>query len=311
MIYIFGPVPSRRLGMSLGVDIVPLKTCTFDCVYCQLGVTPGKSTDRQSYVPKEEVLAELREVLDSETGRVDFITFSGSGEPTLNSDIGEMIRQIKTFTRIPVAVLTNGSLLYRDDVRRDLSKADLVVPSLDAVTSATFREINRPDENVTIDLIIAGLKKFTQEFAGEIWLEIFIVKGINDDPEELKQMAELVQYLEVGKIHLNTVARPPAEEFVSAVTADEMRKIASMFDNRAEVIVDFDKLVEREARVADMENEVIALLRRRPCTVDDISNSLGIHTNEAIKYVDHLMKGGSVRRVKHGDKWYYEQVLEG
>ena len=295
--------------MSLGVDIVPLKTCTFDCVYCQLGVTTSKSMQRQSYVPKEEVLDELQEVLDSEASRVDFITFSGSGEPTLNSEIGEMIRQIRTFTRVPVAVLTNGSLLHRDDVRKDLSRAELVVPSLDAVTAATLRKINRPDANFTIDLLIEGLKTFTQEFTGKVWLEIMLVKGVNDDPEELKQVANLVRDLNVDRIHLNTVARPPAEEFALAITAAEMHNIASMFDSRAEVIVDFDRLVEREARIEDMENDVAALLRRRPCTVDDISNSLGIHMNEAIKYVNHLMKNGSARRVKHGDKWYYERVL--
>ncbi len=310
MKYIFGPVPSRRLGMSLGVDIVSLKTCTFDCVYCQLGSTPSKSTQRQSYVPKEEVLDELREALDGEAGRVDFITFSGSGEPTLNSDIGEIIHQIKSFTHVPVAVITNGSLLYKDDVRKDLSEADLVVPSLDAVTAATFRKINRPDDDFTVDLIIEGLRKFTQEFTGKIWLEIVIVRGINDDPEELKQAAELVRDLKVDKIHLNTVARPPAEEFALAITADEMCNIASIFDSRAEVIVDFDKLVAREAHIENMENEVIALLRRRPVTVDDISNSLGIHTNEAIKYINHLKNNGSVKRIKYGDKWYYERVTE-
>ncbi len=296
--------------MSLGVDIVPLKTCTFDCVYCQLGSAPSRTTQRQSYVPKEAVLDELRKALDNEADRIDFITFSGSGEPTLNSDIGEIIDQIKTFTRAPVAVITNGSLLYRDDVRKDLSGADLVVPSLDAVTAAIFGKINRPDENFTVDLIIEGLKKFTQEFTGKIWLEIVIVKGINDDPEELKQAAELARDLKVDRIHLNTVVRPPAEEFALAITADEMRNIASMFDSRAEVIVDFDKLVAHEAHSADMEGEVMALLRRRPCTVDDISNSLGIHTNEAIKCVNCLKENGSVKRVKYGDKWYYERVLE-
>ena len=308
MKYIFGPVPSRRLGMSLGVDIVPFKTCTFDCVYCQLGPTTSKSVQRQSYVPEEEVLDELREMLDSGASRIDFITFSGSGEPTLNSDIGRMISQIKAFTRVPVAVLTNGSLLYRDDVRRDLSEADLVVPSLDAVTEDTFARINRPHESLTMELIIEGLRKFTREFEGRIWLEIMLVKGINDSQMELKQMADLVRGLKVDKIHLNTVERPPAEEFALAITAEEMTDIVSMFDSRAEVITDFDKSVAHEAHSENMESEVLSLLKRRPCTVGDISNSLGIHMNEVIKYVNQLTRNGSIRRVKHGDKWYYEQV---
>jgi len=310
MKYIFGPVPSRRLGMSLGVDIIPFKTCTFDCVYCQLGATTSKTVQRQSYVPEAEVLDELREVLDSEASKIDFITFSGSGEPTLNSDIGEMIGQIKTFTRVPVAVLTNGSLLYRDDVRRDLSRADLVVPSLDAATEDTFARVNRPHECLTMELIIKGLEKFTQEFEGRIWLEIMLVKGINDSRVELRQMADLVRNLKVDKIHLNTVERPPAEEFALAVTAEEMRDIVNIFDSRAEVIVDFDRLVVHKAHGEDIESAVLSLLKRRPCTIGDISNSLGIHKNEVLKYVNHLTRNGSIRRVKHSDKWYYEQASE-
>lgn len=308
MKYIFGPVPSRRLGMSLGVDIVPFKTCTFDCIYCQLGVTTDKCVQRQNYVPKEAVLDELRGILDRETDRVDFITFSGSGEPTLNSEIGEIIGQIKAFTRVPIAVLTNGSLLYRDDVRRDLSEADLVVPSLDALTADTFAKVNRPHKSLTVELIIGGLERFTQEFEGRIWLEIMLVRGINDSPEELKQTADLVRDLKVDKIHLNTVDRPPAEESALAVTAEEMRSIMNMFDSRAEVIVDFDKLVNHEVHGEDVEREVVSLLKRRPCTVDDISDSLGIHRNEVIKYVNHLIRNRSIKRLKHGNKWYYEYV---
>jgi wyosine [tRNA(Phe)-imidazoG37] synthetase (radical SAM superfamily) len=273
---------------------------------------------RQSYIPKEEVFDELREVFHSGADRIDFITFSGSGEPTLNSDIGEMIDQIKTFTRVPVAVLTNGSLLYRDDVQKDLSRADLVVPSLDAVTEDAFAKINRPHESLTMELIIEGLRKFTREFEGRIWLEIMLVKGINDSQIELKQIADLVRGLRVDKIHLNTVERPPAEESALAVTADEMRDMVSMFDSRAEVIADFVRHVSLEpthiaayeAHSKNMESEVVSLLKRRPCTLDDISNSLGIQMNEAIKYVDHLTRNGSIRRVKHGDKWYYEQASE-
>jgi wyosine [tRNA(Phe)-imidazoG37] synthetase (radical SAM superfamily) len=310
MKYTFGPVPSRRLGMSLGVDVVPFKTCSFDCVYCQLGATTDKSVQRQSYVPVKDVMDELREVLDKEGERIDFVTFSGSGEPTLNSDIGDMISQLKAFSRVPVAVLTNGSLLYREDVRKGLSRADLIVPSLDAITDQFLSAVNRPHESLTADMIVEGLKLFTQEFAGKIWLEIMIVKGINDDPAELKQIADLARNLKVDKIHLNTVARPPTEEFAHAVTAEEMSHIASMFDSRVEIIADFSKLVAKELHTDDTESAILSLLKRRPCTVGDISNSLGIHRNEVIKFVNHLTKNGSVRRIKHGDVWYYEDTAE-
>jgi len=310
MKYTFGPVPSRRLGMSLGVDIVPFKTCSFDCVYCQLGMTTSKSVQRQSYVSVKDVIDELRAVLGKEGDRIDFITFSGSGEPTLNRDIGEIISQIKSFSCVPVAVITNGSLLHREDVRKDLSRADLVVPSIDAITEESLSEVNRPHESLSVKMIVEGLKLFTQEFTGKIWLEIMVVKGINDSQVELKRMADLVRGLRVDKIHLNTVARPPTEEFAHAITAEEMNRIAGMFDSRAEVIVDFDRLVTKEVNGKDMETQVASLIRRRPCTVDDISNSLGIHRNEVIKYADHLTRNGSIKRVKHGDKWYYERTPE-
>jgi wyosine [tRNA(Phe)-imidazoG37] synthetase (radical SAM superfamily) len=308
MKYIFGPVPSRRLGMSLGVDIVPFKTCTLDCVYCQLGVTTRKIADRESFVPQDEVLAELKEVLDKDSNRVDFITFSGSGEPTLNSQLGEMIRHTKAFTGVPVAVITNGSLLYREDVRDDLSMADLVVPSIDAIADDTLAKVNRSHESITVKMFVDGLKAFTQDFKGIVWLEIMLVKGINDDPKELKQMAELVKSLKLDKVQLNTVIRPPAESFAFPISAEEMQNIASLFDDRVEVIADFDKIVkhkDHDHSAKNAENQILSLLNRRPCTVDDISSSLGLHRNEIIKHLDHLLQKGSVKQTRRENKVYW------
>jgi len=308
MKYIFGPVPSRRLGVSLGVDVVPLKTCTFDCVYCQLGVTKNKTIDRQAFVSKVSVLNELKETIDMEANRIDFVTFSGSGEPTLNSEIGEMIEQIKTFTNIPIAVLTNGSLFYRDDVRKDLCKADLVVPSLDAITEDTFLKVNRPHKSLNLDMIIEGLKTFSQEFQGKIWLEIMLVKNINDDINELKHLRGLIRGIKLNKIHLNTVVRPPAEDFALSITREEMINIANLFDERVEIIADFDKIVEHKIHANNelIKDQIMSLLKRRPCTVDDIATSLGIHINEAIKYVNHLIENGLIRQLRSNNKWYYE-----
>ena len=308
MKYIFGPVPSRRLGVSLGVDVVPLKTCTFDCVYCQLGVTKNKTIDRQAFVSKANVINELKEALDVEANRIDFVTFSGSGEPTLNSEIGEMIEQIKTFTNVPIAVLTNGSLLYRDDVRKDLCKADLVVPSLDAITEDILLRVNRPHKSLKLDMIIEGLKTFSQEFQGKIWLEIMLIKNINDDINELKHLANLIQGIKLNKIHLNTVVRPPAEEFALSITREEMINIANLFDERVEIIADFDKIVEHKIHASGelTKDQIVSLLKRRPCTVDDIATSLGIHINEVIKYVNHLIENGLIRQLRSDNKWYYE-----
>jgi len=310
MKYIFGPVPSRRLGASLGVDVIPSKTCTFDCVYCQLGVTKNKTADRQAFVSKANVINELKEILDKEANRIDYVTFSGSGEPTLNSEIGEMIEQIKAFTNVPVAVLTNGSLLYRADVRKDLCKADLVVPSLDAIIEGTFLNVNRPHESLHLSMIIEGLREFSQEFQGKIWLEIMLVKNVNDDINELKYIADLVQDIKLNKIHLNTVVRPPAEEFALSVTREEMINIANLFDERVEIIADFDKIVAHKVHANGelIEDRIVSLLKRRPCTVDDISASLGIHINEAIKYVNHLIENGLIRQLRNDNKWYYEII---
>jgi len=308
MKYVFGPVPSRRLGMSLGVDIVPFKTCTLDCIYCQLGVTTKKIIDRENFVPQDEVLAEIREVIEKEN--VDFITFSGSGEPTLNSQLGEMISGVKAFTKVPIAVITNGSLLYRYDVRNDLSEADLVVPSLDAITDSTLEKVNRNHEGLTAMMLMDGLKEFTQQFKGKIWLEILIVKGINDNIEELKQMADFVRDLRLDKIQLNTVDRPPAEEFALPITIEEMQNIAKLFDDRVEIIADFGKIVKHKTHNEESaEERILALLKRRPCTADDISTSLGLHINEVIKYVNHLLQADSIKQTRRGDKWYYEPVI--
>ena len=186
---IFGPVPSRRLGFSLGVDVIPLKTCTYNCIYCQLERTTQKTLRRAEYVAVEPILQELQHVL-SLGQNIDYITFSGSGEPTLNAKLGEMIREIREMTSIPVAVLTNGSLLSEREVREDLSAADLVIPSLDAVSEEAFQRVNRPHGRLKIGAIIEGLKVFRRAFQGQLWLEIMFVKGINDTPEEIARMRE-------------------------------------------------------------------------------------------------------------------------
>ena len=174
--YIFGPVPSRRLGRSLGVDLVPFKTCTYDCIYCQLGRTTNKTIQRKEWVPLDDVVTELETKLSSQP---DYITLSGSGEPTLYSRTGELIDRIKAVTNVPVAVLTNGSLLWNQEVRARLMNADLVVPSLDAGDEAMFRAVNRPHEDISFERMLQGLIDFRHEFQGKYWLEVFLLAGHN------------------------------------------------------------------------------------------------------------------------------------
>ncbi|MGB9596807.1 MAG: radical SAM protein, partial [Candidatus Poribacteria bacterium] len=306
MKYVFGPVPSRRLGMSLGVDIVPFKTCTFDCIYCQLGLTTKKTIERADFVPVDDVMAEIKDTIET-SKRIDYITFSGSGEPTLNSKLGEMIRKVKAFTDIPIAVITNGSLLYRKDVRDDLMNADLVVPSIDAIFDKTFNKINRPHSDLNADMIIEGLRNFAKDFRGKIWLEILIVKGINDDLSELRRIADIIRDINIDKIQLNTVVRPPAESFALPLTSEEMDQIANLFDDRVEIIADFDKSPKNLAQNGkSIEDRIVDLVKRRPCTADDISNSISLHRIEVIKHLDHLLKAGHISQTTLNGKTYYK-----
>ncbi|MDI6889172.1 MAG: radical SAM protein [Methanocellales archaeon] len=302
--HIFGPVSSRRLGLSLGLDIVPYKTCSFDCVYCQLGRTTNKTIHRREYVPKQLLTSELKDYLAEDHDRIDYITFSGSGEPTLNSKIGEMIGEIKQMTDIPIAVLTNGSLLFEKEVRDELKNADIVLPSMDAVTQDTFEMVNRPHDGLKIENIIDGLKKFRKEFDNEMWLEVMLVKGINDGGGEIERMASAISEINPDKIQLNTVVRPPCESFAMPVDAGEMREICRMLGKKAEIIMPRARKAMK-AYEKGVENEILTLLKRRPCTVGDISNVLGIHRNEVVKYLEVLEEDRRVAKRMHKNQTYF------
>ena len=295
---IYGPVPSRRLGISLGVDIIPYKTCTYDCIYCQLGRTTEKTIQRRSFVSVDSVIKEIKEVIDQNSD-IDYITFSGSGEPTLNSDIGKMVRKVKSFTQIPVAVLTNGSLLWDKKVREDLSGAGLVVPSVDAVSEEVFCKVNRPIEGLKVKKVLEGIRAFCKNFKGKIYLEIMLVKGINDSEEEIKRINQFVRGLDVDKIQLNTVIRPPGEFTAKPLDKEKLVKIKAWFDPKlpVEIVADFDRMT-RKAYHKDLEQAIIDLLRRRPTRKDEMALALGVHPNEIIKYLQVLEKNKKIKRVK-------------
>jgi len=300
--YVFGPVPSRRLGSSLGVDLVPFKTCTLDCVYCQLACTTNKTLERKEYVPANAVLAEVEARLADCSP--DYVTFSGSGEPTLHSGIGALIRGVKKLTAAPVAVLTNGTLLYREDVRRALAAADLVVPSLDACDEETFRKINRPADGLTFQMLVDGLTAFGAEYKGALDLEVFLLKGVNDSEECVRRIGELAGRIHPRTIQLNTVARPPAEPDAEAVPEEEMARFAALLGESCEVIADFTGIHETK-EVAAARADVVTLLKRRPCTIRDIAAGLSIHENEAVKHVTHLLAEGLATEEKRGGASYY------
>ena len=304
--FIYGPVPSRRLGFSLGVDILPFKTCSLDCTYCQLGPTRKTVARRASWFPPEEILAQVKEALGSGQ-RIDAVTFSGSGEPTLNRDIGRLIRGIKKMTRVPVVVLTNGTLLTRAEVRRDLAAADIVVPSLDAVPEGLFRRINRPHRSLRSNKVIDGLVRFRKEFRGQLWLEVMLVKGANDAPAHVRALKEAADRIRPDRIQLNTVVRPPADRRAGPLGPDELRKIRGALGPRAEVVASFAKRGQAPA-AGDLERAILATVGRRPMTAKDISLSLGRHLDEVLKPLSALLDRKEVRRVDHAGQAYFAKA---
>ena len=302
--YLYGPVPSRRLGLSLGVDIVPFKVCTLDCIYCQLGKTSKKTLQRREYVPTKAVLTELSHRL-AEGLEADFITISGSGEPTLNSQLGEIVAGIKNLTEIPVAILTNGTLLYDKDVRADCAKADVVLPSLDAGDEKTFRKINRPHADISIEKMISGLSSFRDEFAGRIWLEVFLVEAVNTDAAAIAKISEAIKRIRPDKIHLNTAVRPTAEQTVKRVDSKKLNAIAAQLGQRCEVVADFTPQRCAE-HIVSKAQDVLSVLKRRPCSLTDVCSGLGISRNEALKYITHFRQQGLVHSEQKGDVTFFK-----
>ena len=306
--HVFGPVPSRRLGRSLGVDLVPYKYCSFDCIYCQLGRTTQKTIERKEYVPTDEVISDVRDKLDDPGIMLpDYITFSGSGEPTLHSGIGRMINEIKEFTAIPVAVLTNGSLLYQPEVRKEISRADLVVPSLDAGDEETYRKMNRPVEGISFEKIISGLIRFRKEFDNRIWLEVFLVAGINDTEDQVRKIAEYIREIKPDRIQVNTTTRPAAEDYAKPVPPDRLHRLAEILYPTAEVIADFRHSGNLQG-FAPQKQDVLDLLMRRPCSLEDISAGLGLHKTEAGKYAGELIEEGVVEKLSTSGKTYFKGI---
>jgi len=303
--YIFGPVPSRRLGRSLGVDLVPYKTCTFDCVYCDLGRTTHKTISRESYVKPEEIRRELELTLPTLSKKPDYITLSGSGEPTLNQHIGEIIHNVKDLTSIPLAVLTNGSLFYLEEVREALVGADVVIPSLDAVNDVIFQCLNRPHSSLNIQEIISGLIQFRNVYRGQIWLEVVFCRGINDDKEEIERLKGIIERIQPDRVQLNTPVRPPAEEFAYPLTLGQLEEIRERLGGKAEIIPEFTAPLGEEFNSVK-DTEILNLIKRRPCTTEDISKALGLRIDEVVKHLDHLTKTGAIRYRMYEHHCYYE-----
>lgn len=309
--HLFGPVPSRRLGMSLGVDLIPHKICSLNCIYCECGPTTRLTLERKEYVPVEEVFEEL----DHFFGRhpdPDYCTFSGAGEPVLHSGIGQVIRFIKKLRpHVPVAILTNGTLLGDPGVRGELMLADLVMPSLDAATETAFRKINRPLRETNMDKYVEGLIEFGKEFPGDIWLEVLILPGFNDDRENLEALRNTLEQIRTDKIQLNTLDRPGAVKGLIPASWDFLEGVISQWDlDNVEIIAPPEVRRASASYRKDLEGTVLEIISRRPSTLEDLEKVLGIHPNEINKYLGVLEETGKIE-VTQLDRGIFYQLKIG
>ncbi len=303
--YLFGPIPSRRLGYSLGVDLFPTKVCTHNCPYCECGPTRQLVLDRAEFVPYGDVAAELRAFLPH--AGLDFVTFSGNGEPTLYSRLGDLVRLIRSRCDTPVAIITNSALVMHADVRAELALADVVMPSLDAVTQDAMDRINMADPSITAAAMIEGLVAFRHEFAGRIDLEIFFCKGLNDDAAEVDLLADAARRIGADRVQLNTVDRPPAMKFALPLSRAEMDAIASRFAGLpVEVIGRFDAADAPDA-TGDPRAQVLAMIERRAVDEADLIRTLGIAESDARAVLGALVSEGRIRRVDFDGRAHYRR----
>ena len=305
---IYGPVLSRRFGYSLGIDIIPYKTCTYDCIYCQLGKTTNKTVERKRYtkVNIKIFLQDLKNIISSDK-KIDYITFSGLGEPTLNSDIGILIDRVKEVTDIPVVVLTGGGILYKEEVVSDIKNADLIKVSLDAPNDKILKKINRPHHNINFQKNLDGLKQLLGSFNGKVWLEIMLVKGINDAIETANEFKNIIDAIGNGieKIHLNTTVRPTGGKNVLIPDSKRLLEIKEILGEKAKVIK-YKKTKLQDKKRKNLENDIIELAKRRPVSAKDISDSLEVNLNEVIKSLRELLIKDKINnKVYNNIKYYY------
>ncbi len=295
MKYLFGPVPSRRLGISLGVDLVPLKVCTLNCVYCEVGRTTNLTTERKEYVPIDDVISELDEYL-SENHKLDYITFSGQGEPTLNSGIEKIIKFVKEkYPQYKLALITNGTLFYEENLRKEISDVDLILPSLDAAITNSFIKVDRPSPNLKLDKIINGLIALRKEFRGLIYLEVFIVPGLNDSEEDVLALKENIIKINPDLVQLNTLDRPGTESWVVPESVQTLRKIAdSLSPIKVDIISKYHARTEIDSYNKNVEEFILKTIQRRPCTDTDLKDILNIHINEINKYLSQMLDDGRI-----------------
>jgi wyosine [tRNA(Phe)-imidazoG37] synthetase (radical SAM superfamily) len=300
--YVFGPVPSRRLGLSLGVDLTPRKTCTYDCLYCQVGRTTQITAEPNSFVPVKEVIHELEQKLRCVTP--DFVTISGSGEPTLHSQIDEIIAYVKRRKKFRVAVLTNGSLFWRKEVMERVLGADMIMPTCSTVFEETYKAIHRPHPGITVDLVLSGLKSLRQAFRGQLFLEVMLLKGFNESEREIMALRSVIEDIDPDRVQLNTVVRPPSDSRAVALDMKTLEGIKKCFGAAGEIIADGQR-ESTDQRFDTLFAQVLEMAKRRPVRAADVANALGVPLGEVKSLLKRLEEGGSLHSREHGNDTYY------
>ena len=304
MSYVFGPVPSRRLGLSLGVDLIPLKTCTYDCLYCQVGRTTRQILEIESFVPVTEVLEELERKLEG--CNAEAITFSGSGEPTLSRDIEQVIAFVKNRTDTKTVVLTNGSLLWREDVRKAISKADMIMPTLTTVFEETFKQIHNPHSGLSLKTITEGLKGFRRTYKGDLFLEVVLLAGLNDSDKELEGLRKVIGQISPDRIQLNTVVRPPSDPRAISLDTKRLEEIKNLFGEEAEIIA-HTSLKQDTRQDGTINATILEMAERRPLRAEDVANVCDIPLEEAESLIKGFVVKGVLRQEEHEGEVYYRK----
>jgi len=305
MKFIFGPVPSRRLGRSLGISPIPEKTCNYTCIYCQLGRTTHFTNTREKFFPVEDILIELEKALEQER-EIDFITIVGEGEPTLYEDLGLLISKIKNLTSIPIAIITNGALLYKEDVRKSLLDADVIMPTLDAYSEKIFRKINRPHKEIKLEKVIEGFKEFRKIYSNQIWLEVMLIKDINDDIQSLKEIRKIIDQLNVDRVYINVPIRPPAESWVEIPPTFKLSEAQEIL--KAENIAYFEEiLIESVDRETTPENQILNILKRHPLRNEQIYTLFPeISEKEIQELLDEMKEQGIIESISYHNKIFWK-----
>ena len=277
--HVYGPIPSRRLGSSLGISPIPFGTCNLSCVYCQLGRTINMINERKEFFPVEEIIQEFKEYSKNGLDHVDFVSIVGEGEPLLYSKIGELISQIKKITDKPISVITNGVLLSDKNVWKELALVDVVMPSLDAYNKETFKKINRPHKTISFEKYIDGIIQFSKIYEGKIWLELMLVKGVNDDEESLRKIKETFDKISYDRIYINVPVRPPAEKWAQI---PDKKSIELAEEILGGIALDYLAKNDFYSAIEDDYEAIISIITRHPMNQFEIKGFLESRNSKAI-----------------------------